>query len=127
MRQRHRAGEKLLIHYCGPTVPIVDAPIGEFRRARVFVAVLGASKEANAEATSTQAPRDWIASRQRAFRFLGVSVELLVHDFVPGSRTGHSLPRHPAEISEYVPIADNQRLCLHRLNALQMQPAAAVE
>jgi transposase len=44
MRQLHRAGEKLFIDYCGPTVPIVDATTGELRHAQVFVAVLGASR-----------------------------------------------------------------------------------
>jgi len=43
MRQLHRAGEKLFIDYCGPTVPIVDATTGELRQAQVFVAALGAS------------------------------------------------------------------------------------
>ncbi len=33
MRQIHRAGEKLFIDYCGPTVPIVDATTGELRQA----------------------------------------------------------------------------------------------
>ena len=43
MRQVHRAGEKLFIDYCGPTVPIISQATGEVRHAQVFVAVLGAS------------------------------------------------------------------------------------
>ena len=54
MRQLHRAGEKLFIDYCGPTVAIVDATTGELRQAQVFVAVLGASSYTYAEATWTQ-------------------------------------------------------------------------
>ena len=57
MRQLHRAGEKLFIDYCGPTVPIVDATTGELRQAQVFV-----------------------ASHQRAFAFFGGVVQLLVPD-----------------------------------------------
>ncbi len=53
MRQIHRAGEKLFIDYCGPTVPIVDRSTGELRQAQVFVAVLGASNYTYAEATWT--------------------------------------------------------------------------
>ena len=43
MRQVHRAGEKLFIDYCGPTVPIVSRETGEIRTAQIFVAVMGAS------------------------------------------------------------------------------------
>jgi len=80
MRQIHRAGEKLFIDYCGPTVPIVDGSTGELRQAQVFVAVLGASNYAYAEATWTQELPQWIASHQRAFEFFGGVVELLVPD-----------------------------------------------
>jgi len=80
MRQVHRAGEKLFIDYCGPTVPIVDASSGELRQAQVFVAVLGASSYTYAEATWTQELPQWIASHQRAFEFFGGAVELLVPD-----------------------------------------------
>jgi transposase len=80
MRQLHRAGEKLFVDYCGPTVPIVDATTGELRQAQVFVAVLGASSYTYAEATWTQELPQWIASHQRAFAFFGGVVELLVPD-----------------------------------------------
>jgi transposase len=80
MRQVHRAGEKLFIDYCGPTVPVIDGRTGEVREAQVFVAVLGASNYTYAEATWTQALSDWIASHQRAFRFIGGVVDLLVPD-----------------------------------------------
>jgi transposase len=80
MRQIHRAGEKLFIDYCGPTVAIVDPSTGELRQAQVFVAVLGASSYTYAEATWTQTLAHWIASHQRAFAFFGGTVELLVPD-----------------------------------------------
>jgi transposase len=80
MRQVHKAGEKLFIDYCGPTVPVVDGSTGEIRQAQVFVAVLGASSYTFAEATWSQKLPDWIASHQRAFRFFGGLSELLVPD-----------------------------------------------
>ena len=80
MRQLHRAGEKLFIDYCGPTVPVVDAATGEVRAAQIFVAVLGASSYTYAEASWSQSLPDWIASHQRALRFLGGVPELLVPD-----------------------------------------------
>ena len=80
MRQVHKAGEKLFIDYCGPTVPIVRRETGEIRTAQVFVAVMGASNYCYADATWTQSLPDWIASHQRAFRFFGGVVKLLVPD-----------------------------------------------
>jgi len=80
MRQVHRAGEKLFIDYCGPTVDVVDAKTGETRGAQVFVAVFGASSYTYAEATWTQSLPDWIASHQRAFQFYGGVPVLLVPD-----------------------------------------------
>ena len=82
LRQVHRAGEKLFIDYCGPTVPIIDAGDGEPRQAQVFVAVLGASNYTFAEATWTQALPDWIGSHQRALAFFGGVPALLVPDYV---------------------------------------------
>jgi len=80
MRQVHRAGEKVFIDYCGPTVEIVDRHSGEIRAAQIFVAVLGASSYTYAEATWTQALRDWIASHQRMLAFIGGVPALLIPD-----------------------------------------------
>ena len=43
MRQIHRAGEKTLVDYAGPTVPVINPASGEIREAQIFLAVLGAS------------------------------------------------------------------------------------
>ena len=80
MRQLHRAGEKIFIDYCGPTVAVVERATGEVRQAQVFVAVLGASSYTFAEPTWSQALPDWIASHQRMFTFFGGVPQLLVPD-----------------------------------------------
>jgi len=80
MRQHHRAGDKVFIDYCGPTVDVVDRHTGEVRTAQVFVGVLGASSYTYAEATYTQSLPDWIASHQRMLRFFGGVPALLVPD-----------------------------------------------
>jgi transposase len=80
MRQVHRAGEKLFIDYCGPTVDIIDPGTGEIRKAQIFVAILGASNYTFAEATWDQTLPNWIASHIRAFNFLGGIPTLLVPD-----------------------------------------------
>ncbi|MFM5679274.1 IS21 family transposase, partial [Aeromonas veronii] len=71
MRQIHKAGEKLFIDYCGPTVPIASPSTGEVRQAQIFVAVLGASNYTFAEATWSQSLPDWLQSHVRAFEFFG--------------------------------------------------------
>jgi transposase len=58
MRQTYRSGEKLLIDYTGPKMPIVCASSGEIRPASIFVAVLGASNYTYAEVTWSQIPTD---------------------------------------------------------------------
>jgi transposase len=80
MRQQHRAGEKLFIDYCGPTVPFIDTATGEVVEAQVFVAVWGASSYTYAEATRTQSLPDWIGSHQRALSYFGGCPALLVPD-----------------------------------------------
>lgn len=80
MRQEHKAGEKLFVDYCGQTVPITDPADGTVHEAAVFVAVLGASSYAYAEATRTQQLPDWINAHVRAFAFIGGVTELVCHD-----------------------------------------------
>ncbi len=80
MRQVHRAGEKLFVDYCGPTVDVVNAATGEVRTAQIFVAVLGASNYTFAEATWTQGLADWIGSHVRTFAFLDAVPQLVIPD-----------------------------------------------
>lgn len=54
MRQLHKAGEKLFVDYCGPTVDITNPDTGEIRTAQIIVGVLGASSYTWAEATWSQ-------------------------------------------------------------------------
>ncbi len=80
MRQVHRAGEKLFIDYCGPTVPVVNPDTGEIRQAQIFVAVLGASNYTFACATWTQKQPDWLSAHVQALEFFGGVPEILVPD-----------------------------------------------
>lgn len=80
MRQVHRAGEKLFVDYCGPTLSVVNPDTGEIRSAQVFVAVLGSSSYTYAEATWSQKLPDWIGSHVRAFAFYGGLPLIIVPD-----------------------------------------------
>lgn len=80
MRQLHRAGEKLFVDYSGGKPHIVDRDTGEVHDVELFVAVLGASSCAFAEATLTQGSRDWIRSHEHAFEYFGGVTEAVVLD-----------------------------------------------
>ena len=51
MRQIYRASDKIFIDYSGDKAAIINPRSGEIRFAEIFVAVLGASAYAYAEAT----------------------------------------------------------------------------
>lgn len=80
MRQVHRAGEKVFIDYSGDTVAVIDPNSGEILSAEIFVATLGASKYAYAEATWTQTLPDWIGSNIRMLEFFGAVPSLWIPD-----------------------------------------------
>ena len=80
MRQIHRAGEKLFVDYCGPTMPVVNPDTGEIRTAQIFVAVLGASNYTFACAGWSQNQADWLMAHVQAFEFFGGVPELVVPD-----------------------------------------------
>lgn len=80
MRQSHRAGEKLFVDYCGPTLTVVNPDTGEARTAQIFVAVLGASNYTFACAHWSQGQADWLDAHVKAFEFFGGVPELVVPD-----------------------------------------------
>ena len=80
MRHNHVAGEEIFVDYSGRKIPIADPKTGEIHEAEIFVAVLGASGYAYAEATWTQSLPDWIGSHVRMFEFFGGCPRLLVPD-----------------------------------------------
>jgi transposase len=106
MRQVHRAGEKLFVDYSGKKPHLVDARTGECSEVELFVAVLGASSYAYAEATRTQQGPDFIASHARTLQYLGGVPAALVPDqlksgvtlacrYEPGiQRTYEEMARH---------------------------------
>jgi transposase len=71
MRQFHIAGDKMFVDYSGKKPQLVDPQTGEMFDVELFVAVLGASSYAFAEATYTQKVHDFIGSHVRAFAFFG--------------------------------------------------------
>ncbi len=80
LRQSHAPGERLFVDDSGQTVTIIDVATGEERQAQIFVAVLGASRYTDVEATWTQGLGDWIGAQVRCLAYLGGAPELLVPD-----------------------------------------------
>ena len=80
MRQEHRAGERLFIDFCGPTVPVINPDTGEIRRVAIFVAVMGASNYTYVEACEGQDMMSWLNAHSRCLTFLGGVPKLLIPD-----------------------------------------------
>lgn len=80
MRQASVAGERVQVDYAGPTMQVTNIATGEIRHAQIFVAVLGCSNYAYAEAHWSQGLPNWIAAHVRLFEFLGGAPEVVICD-----------------------------------------------
>ncbi len=81
MRQEHRAGEKLFIDFCGPTVPVINPDTGEIRRVAIFVAVMGASNYTSTlKRAKVRSMMSWLNAHSRCLD-------------LPGRRTEAAHPR----------------------------------
>ncbi len=127
MRQVHRAGEKVFIDYSGDTVAVIDAKSGEILTAEIFVATLGASKYAYAEATWTQRLPDWIGSTIRMLEFFGAVPSLWMLDFVAGNKIEHGHVRHTAVVGEHAPVRGQPVAALHVLGRPCVQQLAEAQ
>lgn len=80
LRQEYKVGERMLVDFCGHTVPIINRSTGEVTWAEIFVATLGASNYTYAEAVPDQSEPHWIAAHIHAFEFFGGVTELVIPD-----------------------------------------------
>ncbi len=80
MRQSHRAGECVYVDFCGRTVPYFDVPLGEQKKAQIFVAVLGCSNYSFACAVKSQSLPDWIDANNKMLQFFNGAPEVIVPD-----------------------------------------------
>lgn len=106
MRQTHVAGEKLFVDWAGDTIGVIDPATGAERRARIFVAALGASNYTYAEARWTETLPDWIGAHVNAFNAIGGVVQALVPDNL---KTGITKPSRyePGINRTYQDLADH--------------------
>jgi transposase len=80
MRQTHRAGEKLFVDFSGDGLSLVEPKTGEVRKARLFVAVLGASNLTYVEPILSEDLPTWVGCHVRALEFFGGVPVLWVPD-----------------------------------------------
>ena len=80
MRQTHRVGEKLFIDFSGDGIDVTDPKTGEVRKAKLFVAVLGASNYTYVEPVFSEDLPTWIDCHVRALEFFGGTAEIWVPD-----------------------------------------------
>lgn len=126
MRQDHRGGEKLFVDYAGQAVAIINPETGEVRDAQIFVATMGASHYAFAEATWTQGLPDWIASHIRCLEFLGAVPELLVPDNLRSAVT-RACRYEPETNPTYEDMADHYATAILPARAKKPRDKAKVE
>ena len=102
----HKAGDKLLVDYCGKKLQIVDKSTGEIRDVEVFVGILPCSGYTYVEATPSQKREDFIGSVNNCFSFLGGSTKAIVPD---------NLKSAVSKASKYEPILNKtlKDLALH--------------
>ena len=79
MRQTHRAGEKVLIDYAGPTIALMEHGV-QVGRANIFVAAMAASGYSFAMATPRQTAADWLNGTACALTFFGGVPQLIIPD-----------------------------------------------
>ena len=92
MRMHHKAGEKVFVDFCGPTMPIVNPETGEYRQAQVFVGILGASNYTYAQACENQQMESWLNAHAGMFEYFGGVPKIIVPDYVPRNIIGVMWP-----------------------------------
>jgi len=126
LRQVHPPGDKLFVDYAGQTVPITDRLTGLVREAQIFVAVLGASNYAFAEATWTQTLPDWLGSHVRALNFFGGVAAAIVPDNLK-SGVHKSCRYEPALNPEYHDFAEHYDVAILPARVRKPRDKAKVE
>ncbi|MCU0650020.1 MAG: IS21 family transposase [Gemmatimonadaceae bacterium] len=125
LRQVHVAGEKAMVDWVGPTVPIVLSP-HETRDAQLFVGCLGASHYLFVEPTWTQTLPDWITAHVRMLEAFGGVPALLVPD---NTKTAVTAPcfYEPTVHATYADLATHYGTAILPARALHPRDKAKVE
>ena len=96
MRQEHRAGEKMFVDFSGDGIMIVLLT-GEVLKAKLFVAVLGASNLTYVEAVLHEDLDAWVGCHVRALAYFGGVPEIAVPDNLKAGVSG--VHRYESEVN----------------------------
>ena len=80
MHMTHKAGDKMYVDYAGETLELIDRESREIIDIQFFVAILGASQLAYAEASLSQKKEDFISSVENAMHYFGGVPAAIVPD-----------------------------------------------
>jgi len=126
MRQDYKAGEKVFVDYCGPTVNITNPKTGEIKTAQIFVGVLGASNYIYADASWTQKVGHWVMSHAKMFEFFGGVPEVVVCDNLKSAVTRVSRT-DPVINNTYQAMADHYDTAIFAARPYKPQDKAKAE
>jgi transposase len=80
MRQVHAAGEKLFVDFSGDSIAVFDPEANELRRAKLFIAVMGASNLTYVEPVFSEDLPTWIGCHVRALEYFKGVPQIVVPD-----------------------------------------------
>ena len=122
----HKAGEKLFVDYAGVKLAIVDPDGGKEQPVETFVAILGASELTYVEASATQQSEDWIRSNERALRYCGGGVQVIIPDNLR-SAVSRSDPYEPGINPQFDAFAQHYGVVIMPARVRQARDKALVE
>ena len=126
MRQNHKAGEKVFVDYCGPTVDVINPATGDIQKAQIFVMAWGASNYTYVEAQRSQGLSDWIEGHVNGFDYFGGVPALLVPDNLKSAVTVSS--RYEPEINRsYQHMANHYKTAILPARPKKPKDKAKVE
>ncbi|MBW7877654.1 MAG: IS21 family transposase [Candidatus Cloacimonetes bacterium] len=80
LRQMHVAGDKAFVDFAGVSVPYYDRHSGEFKKAQIFVGVLGMSNYTFVKAVPSQKKEDFVRCLREMLEFFNGAPKAIVID-----------------------------------------------
>lgn len=126
MRQHHKAGDKMFVDFSGGTLEVIDANTGEVRRAKLFVAVLGASSYTYVRAVLDESLPSWLSCHVSAFEFFGGVPEVVVPDNLKSGVTRAHIYEPDVNLA-YTELATHYGTCVLPARSRKPKDKAKVE
>jgi transposase len=122
----YKAGDKMLVDYCGKKLSIVDPETGEVSQAEVFVSILGASQLLYVQASASQKKEDFIDACEQALLAYGGVPRAIVTDNLKSAVT-KSHRYEPQVNPDFADFADHYNMAVLPTRAYRPKDKALVE